>query len=154
MDVGLYVWDSLVSGAGIMFGLVPFKTCPLLAKLFVVLVFFSLVVWLVSSSSFSLSLSLSLSLSFSLSLRRWGNPSPVWGLGFPLCSLLLGRALRVYDPYSLLLFFTKVPAPALVFFSFFSSALARVFLGMCVGRCLRSCSVGWSVPLLRCVQDA
>ena len=32
-------------------------------------------VWLISSATF---------LSLFLSLRRWGNPNPIWGLGFPL----------------------------------------------------------------------
>ena len=75
--LSLWGWDTV--------GLVPFKTCPLLGKLFVVLSFFS--VCLVDFVVVALSLS--------LSPRRWGNPNPVWGLGFPLCSLLLGQALRV-----------------------------------------------------------
>ena len=47
-----------------------------------------------SATFFSLSFFF-FSLSLSLSLRRWGNPNPVWGLGFPLCSLLPGRGLRL-----------------------------------------------------------
>ena len=63
----LWGWDTV--------GLVPFKTCPLLGNLFVVLSF-SLVVWLILSSSFFFFLS-------SLS-QVLGKPKPRLGFGFPL----------------------------------------------------------------------
>ena len=72
-----------VSGVGIMLlGLVPFRTRPLLAKVVVVLSF-SLVVWLVSTTPFSLFLSLS----------GAGETQTHFGFGFPLVSLHLGHDL-------------------------------------------------------------
>ena len=65
----------LVSGVEMLFGLVPFRTSPLFALMFVSpLSFFCCLVC--STTTF---------FSLSLSLRCWGNPSPFWGLGFPLC---------------------------------------------------------------------
>ena len=69
----------LVLGVDMLFGLVPFKTCPLFALMFVSpLSFFCCLVC--SPTTF---ISLSFSFSLSLSLRCLGNPNPVWGLGFP-----------------------------------------------------------------------
>ena len=75
----------LVSGVEILFGLVPFKTSPLFALVFVVPSLFSFVVGMCVGDVFSLS----------LFLRCWGTPNPFWGLGFPLCSLRPGRELRL-----------------------------------------------------------
>ena len=74
----------------------------------------------------------SLVLSLSLSLRRWGNPSPIWGLGFPLCSLLLAVDF-VFNPYSVLITYPKA-SPRTCFF-FLSSLGCRlgVFLVSCLG---------------------
>ena len=112
-----------------------------------------------SSSFFSLSgafvdaVSLSLSLFLSFSLRRWGNPNPVWGLGFPLCSLHPGRELRLLP----VLRAPQLPqgiAPRLFFFFFVARSPSR-----CFSRVL-SCLVGvgghggcllWSVMVLRCL---
>ena len=116
-------WDTV--------GLVPFKTCPLFGKLFVVLSSFSgcLVDFVV----------VALSLSLSLSLRRWGNPNPVWGLGFPLCSLLAGRGLRhrsgPHAPH-----FPLGIAPAPVFFFSFASPS---FVGLLVGLVAVGCVLVW-----------
>ena len=55
--------------------------------------------------------------SFSLSLRRWGNPNPIWGLGFPLWSLRAGRGLRL-QPALRAPHFPQGFAPAPVFFFF------------------------------------
>ena len=57
--------------------------------------FFSLVVGMFSGDVFSLS----------LFLRCWGNPSPFWGLGFPLCFFALD-ADSVFNPYSKLRTYT------------------------------------------------
>ena len=150
-------------------GLVPFKTCPLLGKLFVVL-FFSLVVWLILSSSFSLSLSLSLflflfSLSLSLSLRCWGNPNPVWGFGFPLvfsaCWPRTTSSIRTScSAYS------SRHRSRSCFFFFLCVAVVRWSVGWYGDGRSRSCSgflffglwwvvvvLGLSVPCLHCMQD-
>ena len=88
----------------------------------------------------------------SLSLRRWGNPNPVWGLGFPLCSLPLGRGLRLRsglrDPH------VHQGRAQPLFLFFFLSSLA----GMVVVGCGVSVSVwlgGFLVllSLLHCMQD-
>ena len=65
----------LVSGVGIMFGFVPFRTCPLFALMFVSPL--SVFRCLVCSPTLSFSLSLSLS-------QALGKPKPRWGFGFPL----------------------------------------------------------------------
>ena len=67
--LSLWGWETV--------GLAPFKTCPLLGKLFVVLSFFS--GCLVDFVVVALSLFLSLSLSQAL-----GKPKPRLGFGFPL----------------------------------------------------------------------
>ena len=102
-----------VSGVGnMLLGLVPFRTRPLLAKVFVVLSF-SLVVWLVSTTPFSL---------FLLS-QVLGKPKPISGLGFPLCLFILAT-ISLFNPHALLRTYIKVTAPRLFFF--FPSSL--VFL--------------------------
>ena len=74
MDVGYSVWFFSVSGVGIMLlGLVPFRTCPLLAEVFVVLFFLWMFGWFRRRRS----------LSFFLS-QVLGKPKPLFGgLGFP-----------------------------------------------------------------------
>ena len=90
----------------------------------------------------------------SLSLRRWGNPNPFWGLGFPLCLFILD-ADSDFDPYFLLLTYTKATPSPCFFFFFFASA-SFVFLvwvfSFCSGavcpvaldarRCFGSCRRG------------
>ena len=101
----------LVSGVGIMFGFVPFRTCPLLAQMFVCpLSFFVCLVWL--PTTFSLFLSLS----------GAGETQTHFGFGFPLVSLRPGHDLRprsVHRPLHL----PQGPAPAPVFFFFFFVAV-------------------------------
>ena len=95
-----------VSGEGILFGLVPFKTWPMSEILFVV--------------SLSLSLSFCLSglfggnVSLFLFLRRWGNPNPFWGLGFLLCLSNLATHYE-FDPYVFTFSFIFVGARVGVF---------------------------------------
>ena len=86
------LFGFLVSGVGMVCGLVPFKTGPLFVLVFVVPSLFSLVVRMFVGDVFSLSFSLSLSLS--LSLRRWGTQTP-FGVWVPLVTLHPGRALRL-----------------------------------------------------------
>ena len=105
---GFYVWGFLVSGAGILLGWCPFKTCPLLGKLFVVLPFFS--GCLVDFVVVALSLSLSLSLSQAL-----GKPKPL-GVWVSPCVLCFLDKHYEFDPFSVLRKFT---CPAPVFFFFF-----------------------------------
>ena len=117
----------MVFGVEMLFGLVPFKTYPLFALMFVSpLSFFS--VWFVRRRSFS----------FFLSLRRWGNPNPVWGLGFPLCSLLAGRGLRLPFP--------KASPPHLPFFFFSFVVVVRGYVGGWSG--FVCFLVGWVVSLV------
>ena len=77
--------------------------------MFVVL-FFSLVVWLVSTTTFSL---------FSFSLRCWGNPNPFSGVWVSPCVSSSLDADFVLDPYLLLriLHLGFAPAPCFFFFS-------------------------------------
>ena len=63
----------LVSGVEMLFGLVPFKTCPLFGLLFVVLSFF---LRLLGCSSTPFLFFLFLFLSLSLYLRCWGTTNP------------------------------------------------------------------------------
>ena len=92
------------------FGFVPFRTCPLLAEVFVVL---SLFLWLFGCLVVFADDVCSLSFSF----RRWGNPNPFWGLGFPLCSLLPERGLRLPPVLrAQLIHLGSAPAPVLFFF--------------------------------------
>ena len=136
----------LVSGVGIMFGFLPFRTCPLLAQLFVCpLSFFVCLVWL--PTTFSLFLSLS---------GAGETQTPFGGLGFPLCSLLPGRGLR-RQPVHRAQHFPQgfAPAPAFFFF-FFRRRRSRVcwWVGLAL-------SVFWLVRvvslvlpvLLRCMQE-
>ena len=102
-----------VSGVGnMLLGLVPFRTRSLLAKVFVVLSF-SLVVWLVSTTPFSL---------FLLS-QVLGKPKPISGLGFPLCLFILAT-ISLFNPHALLRTYIKVTAPRLFFFVF--AVVARI----------------------------
>ena len=94
-----------------LFGFVPFRTCPLLADVFVVL---SLFLWLFGCARRRRLLSFFL-------FRRWGNPNPFWGLGFPLCSLLPERGLRLPPVLRAQLVHLGI-APAPVFFFFFASS--------------------------------
>ena len=86
--VCFFVWVSWSSGLRCCLVLMPFKTSPLFALMFVVLSFFSFDVWDVRRRRFSLCLSLSQALG--------KTKPPLWGLGFPLCSLLARpRGLRL-----------------------------------------------------------
>ena len=94
--LSLWGWDTV--------GLVPFKTCPLLGKLFVVLFFFS--GCLVDFVVVALSLSLSLSLSFSLSLSGAGETQAPFGVWVSPCVLCLLDKHYEFDPFSVLRKFT------------------------------------------------
>ena len=97
-----------VSGVGIiLLELVPFRTRPLSAEMFVVLSF-SLVVWLVSTTPFSLFLSLS---------GAGEAQAPFRGFGIPLVSLQRRCALRP-RPVHLHLLLHPGFRPALFFCSF------------------------------------
>ena len=133
-----------VSGVGIMFGFVPFKTCPLLVQMFgCPLPFFVCLVW--SPTTFSLFFSLS----------GAGETQTPFGFGFPLVSLRPGHDLRprsVHRPLHL----PQGSAPAPVFF-FFSRRrrrslvwlwLVAVWLvSLCVGV---FCWVGFSLLWFAC----
>ena len=82
----------MVFGVEMLFGLVPFKTCPLFALMFVSSLFLSCC-WDVRRRRFSLCLSLS---------QVLGKPKPLFGgFGIPLVSLLRGEALRLRPvPYA------------------------------------------------------
>ena len=80
----------LVFGVEMLFGLVPFKTCPLFALVFVALSFFLSCCGDVRWRHF---------LSFSLSQVLGKLQTPFWGLGFPLCFFTLD-ADSVFNPYS------------------------------------------------------
>ena len=121
-----------VSGAGIMLlGLVPFRTRPLLAKMFVVLSF-SLVVWLVSTTPFSLFLS------------GAGETQTHFGFGFPLVSLHSGHDFPLQSA-RLAPQLHQGSRPAM-FFCFFSRRRSRGFffgvwfslsgLSVCLSVCL------------------
>ena len=123
-----------VSGVGnMLLGLVPFRTRPLLAKVFVVLSF-SLVVWLVSTTPFSL---------FFLS-QVLGKPKPISGLGCPLCLFILAT-ISLFNPHALLRTYIKVTAPRLFFFFFFFAVVARLSgLGV-LGLVWMGCVFWWLV---------
>ena len=116
---GIYVWSVcevfLVSGVEMLFGLVPFKTCPFFGLLFVCPFFFSLVVGMFVDDVF-----LFLCLSLSLSLSGAGEPQTPAGFVFPLVSLRPGRGLRL-RPVPLHFLLHQGLAPHLFFF-FFSVA--------------------------------
>ena len=98
----------LVSGVGIMFGFVPFRTCPLLAQLFVCpLSFFVCLVWL--PTTFSLFLSLS----------GAGETQTPFGVWVSPCVLFFLDADFVDNPYIELSTFPKASPPHLPFFFFF-----------------------------------
>ena len=139
----------LVSGVGIMFGFVPFRTCPLLAQMFVcALSFFVCLLWL--PTTFSLFFSLS----------RAGGTQTHFGFGFPLVSLQPGYALRptirTSSPFS--------PTPksrsrscVFFFFSFFVAVRAGLWsvfgsrVGSRFGRCFGlSVLVGLGLSRLLC----
>ena len=108
----------LVSGVGIMFGFVPFRTCPLFALMFVSPLSF-LLFTSVCRRRFSLFL-------FSLSLSQvLGKPKPISGLGFPLCLFILAT-ISLFNPHALLHTYIKVTAPRLFFF--FSSRRRRLLV--------------------------
>ena len=131
----------LVSGVGIMFGFVPFRTCPLLAQMFACpLSFFVCLVWL--STTFSLFLSLSGAGETQTPVGVWVSPS--------VSSSWTRTSSSTRTPCS-----SRSPrsSPAPVFFFFFSTALAWVFFGCgsrCLG-CLSVCLVCLSVCLSVCL---
>ena len=102
----------LVSGVGIMlFGLVPFRTCPLLAQMFVCPLSFFLLFGVVADDVF---------LSFFLS-QALGKPKPLLGFGFPLVfSSSWTRTSSTTRTSSSA--YTKAPLPHLFFFFFPSSS--------------------------------
>ena len=115
-----------------LFGLVPFKTRPLFALMFVSpLSFFA--VWYVRRRRFSLLLSLSQAL---------GKPKPRLELGFPLVFLRPGRGLRARPVRLHFLLHQTTPSPC----CFFSSASFVFPIWMFPG-----CS-GWVVFLCGCLS--
>ena len=88
---------------------------------FICVLLFSFVRW-VSSTPCSLFLV--------LSLRRWGNPN-LFGLGFPLCSLLPARGLRLRPVLPPLQLHPGYAQP--LFFVFFFVAVARSPVRMFLG---------------------
>ena len=143
----------MVFGVGRLSGLVPFRTSPLFALVFVVLSFFSFC-WDVRRRRFYLCLP--------FSLRCWGNPNPLRGLGFPLCFFFVAT-LSDLDPFILIRTFSEVRLQPLFFF-FFSrrrrrslvwwrsvAFLFRFFL-VCGGGLLSVClSCFWVGGLLFCL---
>ena len=114
-----FLCGFMVFGVEMLFGLVPFKTSP--CSLWCLLSSLSfLFVGMFAGDVF---------VRVFLFLKRWGNPNPVWGLGFPLCSLLPGHALR---PRSVRLapFIHRGIAPVRVGFFFF---LVGARVGLCFG---------------------
>ena len=122
LNVGTVCLDYLVSGVGILFGLVPFKTCPLFALMFV------------SSLSFSCCGDVRRRrFLFSLSLSGAGEKPLLGGLGFPLCLFFLAEHYA-FNPYAKLRSYTKAsPSPCVVFFFF--SVVARLPIGMFLDWC-------------------
>ena len=92
-----------------LFGFVPFRTCPLLAEVFVVLsLSFSLVVWLWSPTTFALFLSLS----------GAGETQTPFGVWVSPCVLFFADKHYAFDPYPVLRVFSKVkPSSPCLFFS-------------------------------------
>ena len=118
--LSLWGWDNV--------GLVPFKTCPLLGKLFVVqFFFFSLVVWLISSSSLSLFLSLSLS--------GAGETQTPLGFGFPLVfsASWTSTTSSTRSPCSAS---SPRSSPAPVFFFFASPSIVGLLVGKVAVGCV------------------
>ena len=123
----------LVSGVEMLFGLVPFKTCPFFGLLFVVLFFF---LWLLGCSSTTFFF-----FSVSLSLSGAGEPQTPAGFVFPLVSLRPGRGLRL-RPVPLHFLLHPRPRPAPVFFFLF----CFFFVARLPARCFsRSLSWFWLV---------
>ena len=122
--------------------MVPFRTSPLFALVFVVLSFFSFC-WDVRRRRFYLCLP--------FSLRCWGNPNPLRGLGFPLCFFFVAT-LSDFDPFILIRTFSEVRLQPLFFFffSFFVVVVARWSGG---GR-LRSCSGSFYYVVVGCCLSA
>ena len=90
----------------------------------------------------------------SFSLRRWGNPNPVWGLGFPLCSLLAWTRTSTYNPHSEHLHLHQGVAPHLLFFFLFVfSSFVGLLVGIVAGR-LRSCSVFFWFVVVGCCSGS
>ena len=99
----------LVSGVEMLFGLVPFKTCPFFGLLFVVLFFF---LWLLGGSSTTFFF-----FSVSLSFRCWGTTNPCGVCVSPSVSSSWTRTptstrTSSFSP-------SPRPRPAPVFFLFF-----------------------------------
>ena len=134
----------LVSGVEMLFGLVPFKTCPLFGLLFVVLSFFLRL--LGCSSTPFLVFSHSLSLSLSLSLSGAGEPQTPAGFVFPLVFLRPGRGLRL-RPVPLHLLLHQGFAPHLFFFCFSPSLVFWWWLFLGCGGCFRPLLLGGSGAL-------
>ena len=111
----------------------PLRPAPLFALVFVVLSFFSFVMGMFVGDAF---------LSVFLSLRRWGNPSPVWGLGFPCDSSSWTRSTTTTRTSCSAPLASQAPAPAFLLIFFLSSSsfagLVVVGLGLSV-----FCLAGW-----------
>ena len=140
---GLFVWFLLVFGVEMLFGLVPFKTCPLFALVFVVLFFFlslSLLLWGCSSATFSPCLFLS---------QARGKPKPFLGFGVPLVFLHLGHVLRLRSVRLHVLLHQGHAQPL----PFFFSSASLVFLVWVFSGC-SGCGVGFSALRARCVMHS
>ena len=117
--VWLLVWVSWSSGLKCCLVWCPLRSAPCLLDVCVPS-FFLLLFGTFADDVF---------VSFFLSLRRWGNPNPVWGLGFPLCSLPLGRGLRLRSvPLAQHIHLGIAPAPVFFFFASSSSLVCWLVL--------------------------
>ena len=134
----------LVSEVEMLFGLVPFKTCPFFGLLFVVLSFFLRLLGC-SSTPFLFFLFLFLFLSLSLSLRCWGTTNPCGVCVSPSVSSSWMRTPTSTRTSS------SSPSPRLrpapVFFFFSPSLVFWWWLFLGCGGCFRPLLLGGSGAL-------
>ena len=124
----------LVFGVEMLFGLVPFTTCPLFALVFVVLSFFSLVVGMFVGEVFLLS----------LFLRCWEPQTPKLGFGFPVVFLRWTRTPSSTVLRAQHLHLGYAPAPVffslrVVVVSWFVGCRSRFVRSRFVWRCVVFC---------------
>ena len=138
------MWVSWSSGLKCCLVWCPSRPAPCLLDVCVPSLSFSFVVWYGRRRR---------SCFFFLSFRRWGNPNPVWGLGFPLCSLPLGRRLRLRS-VRLVQHIHLGIAPAPVFFVPSRRRRRRWFVGWYCGGLLRSCSDFFRFVVVGCCSGS